>query len=99
MVFFGSKRHGDDVARAWIEECAADPGRENAPRQWIAHFKRERAGQLQTLFRSFLDRRGYAYFPARATAERAARCFLETGSIEQAQKVKPFESELFRPEF
>ena len=97
MIFFGSKRHGDDVARAWIEECAADPDREQAPREWIVHFSLERADQLQSFFKSFIDRRGYAYFPARDTAERAARCFLETGSVETAQKIKPLPGELPAP--
>lgn len=101
QIFFGSKRHGDDVARVYLEECVADLGRESAPHEWITHFMLERdetiAGQM--VLGAVLIIRGYAYYPSLATAERAARCFLETASLVYAKKIKPLETETFRPEF
>jgi hypothetical protein len=98
MIYFGSKRHGDDIARAWLTECAADPGHENAPREWIVEFRLEREEGAQRFFQELVHK-GYAYYASRKTAERAARCFLETASIAKAQKIKPLDSELFRPDF
>lgn len=93
MILFGCRQHGDYFASAWLSQSSPDP--QSGETDWTAifHFSSDK----HEFFAGGKARRGFAYYPTRAVAERAAACFLESASIDRAQRIKPLPHEIPPP--